>query len=179
MSLPTLPTSFSRVTRATLLTALLIVIGIGAGMGLFIAGIQKSLVDIQTAQGIVQAAESQQEIIQQSKETVAREKENIQRLEALFVSSSQNGVVAFVESLENVASSTAVTLTVASPTTVPAPDGPYAQSFDITMKGKYTNVFNMVALLEQSGALKRFETFELSKVGEDYQARGTLVVATQ
>lgn len=179
MTLPTLSTGLSRITSAVLISVFFIVLGVGAGMWLLVGGVQTYLTKLQTAQGLVQAAESQQELIRQSRDALTREKDNIARLEALFVPKTQNGVVAFVESLESVASSTAVTLTVTSPITVPLPEGPYAQSFDVTMKGKYANIFNMIALLEQSGALKRFETLDLSRVGEEYQARGTLVVATE
>lgn len=177
--LPKMPTVVSRVVSATIVASILALAGAGAGLWLFVGGISQRLVDIQNAQGLVQASESQQELIRQSRDALTREKDDIARLEALFVPNTQKGIVSFVESLESVASSTSVTLTVASPQTISSPEGPYAQSFAITMKGRYVNIMNMIALLEQSGALKRFDALEIAKSGEEYQAHGTVVVATQ
>ena len=179
LTLPKLSLSTTRVAGAIAIAVTLGVVNVALGVWLFIGGIEARLTRIQTAQGVVLASESQQELIRKSREALANEREDIARLEALFVPRTQNGVVNFVESLERVASSTSVTLSVTSPQEVQNPEGPYAQSFDLTMSGSYDRVFDMIALLEQSGELKRFETLEFSREGDGYQARGTIVVASE
>lgn len=179
ISLPKLPRAFTSVLSTSIIVALLVTVSIGMGLWLFIGGIQSRLVSIQLAQGVVQASESQQELIRQSRDALAQKKSDIVRLEALFVPLTQDGIVGFVEALEGAASSTAITLSVTAPQTLPNPEGPYAQSFEISMTGSFSRIFDMIALLEQSGALKRFDTLEISAVGEEFQARGTLQVASQ